>query len=194
MGIVTAIVTFVVLIFGLNLTFNLLTMPDEVVVVSNSKRYVQTSSTTSTTPYHHHGMRDEYFYSQHRRQHSIGGSSPSGSLKLRRPPIESPCHRHFKTEKPPNSANSRRSIYSNGTNATARCIEDDREDEEEQSNRNLSGRVSRAADFFSFSTSWVFVLLAFLGRRFPREPQAMSLRLAFASVSIGGFIVICLYR
>ena len=49
-------------------------------------------------------------------------------------------------------------------------------------------------DELSVSQSVIFVLLAQLGRRFPREPKSFSLRLAFASISFGGFIVISLYR
>jgi len=46
----------------------------------------------------------------------------------------------------------------------------------------------------SLNSTAVFVWLAFLGRRFPKEPSANSVRLAFAAISLGGFAVISLYR
>ncbi len=48
--------------------------------------------------------------------------------------------------------------------------------------------------FFSLGSAASFVVLAYLGRRFPKEPLANSLRLAFATVSLSGFILISLYR
>ena len=39
-----------------------------------------------------------------------------------------------------------------------------------------------------------FLYLSHIGRRFPKEPIESSLRVAFASVSISGFMVITLYR
>ena len=75
-------------------------------------------------------------------------------------------------------------------------------------------RASSSKMEFSAASTATFVAMAFVGRRFPREPRRMSLRcslkvifyislqffvvlfyrLAFATVSLAGFTVISLYR
>ena len=47
---------------------------------------------------------------------------------------------------------------------------------------------------FTAISSTVFVFFAQIGRRFPMEPKNTAMRIAFVSVSFGGFIVISLYR
>lgn len=47
---------------------------------------------------------------------------------------------------------------------------------------------------FSIKTLGAFLYLANLGRRFPKEPLENSLRTAFLSVSLSGFLLITLYR
>eukprot|EP00094_Tigriopus_californicus_P005526 TCALIF_05323-PA protein Name:"Protein of unknown function" AED:0.12 eAED:0.09 QI:0/0.5/0/0.66/0.5/0.66/3/0/312 len=59
--------------------------------------------------------------------------------------------------------------------------------------QKLSFQTERKLEL-SISFALVFVLLSHLGRRVPREPKANSLRLAFFSISFGGFILISLYR
>lgn len=47
---------------------------------------------------------------------------------------------------------------------------------------------------WSMKTLIAFLYLSHLGRRFPREPRKMSLKVAFVSVSFCGFMLITLYR
>ena len=49
-------------------------------------------------------------------------------------------------------------------------------------------------EHFSSVGALLFVGMAHIGRRFPKEPKSTSSRVAFASVSIGGFILISVYR
>ena len=47
---------------------------------------------------------------------------------------------------------------------------------------------------FGIRTLSAFLYLSHLGRRFPKEPQEVSLRTAFFSISFCGFMIITLYR
>lgn len=47
---------------------------------------------------------------------------------------------------------------------------------------------------FVLVTSVVYVWFALVGRRFHREPEDAATRVAFVSISLGGFFIICLYR
>ena len=47
---------------------------------------------------------------------------------------------------------------------------------------------------FGIKTLGAFLYLSHIGRRFPKEPQEISLRTAFVSISFCGFMVITLYR
>ena len=47
---------------------------------------------------------------------------------------------------------------------------------------------------FGIKTLGAFLYLSHIGRRFPKEPQEISLRTAFVSISFCGFMVITLYK
>ena len=47
---------------------------------------------------------------------------------------------------------------------------------------------------FGVKTLGAFLYLSHIGRRFPKEPQDISLRTAFVTISLSGFMIITLYR
>ena len=49
-------------------------------------------------------------------------------------------------------------------------------------------------DFSLLQTTSFSLFFAQIGRRFPAEPGSSSSRLAFASISLGGFITVSIYR
>ena len=55
-------------------------------------------------------------------------------------------------------------------------------------------RSCTSAAELSMAQSVIFVMFAQIGRRFPKEPKSAAIRMAFVSISFGGFIVISLYR
>ena len=58
---------------------------------------------------------------------------------------------------------------------------------------NHLGITTKKYDF-GIKTLGAFLYLSHIGRRFPKEPQEMSLRTAFVSISLSGFMIITLYR
>ena len=46
----------------------------------------------------------------------------------------------------------------------------------------------------SLQSVGAFLFLSHIGRRFPKEPNEFSIRIAFASISLCGFFLITLYR
>ena len=58
----------------------------------------------------------------------------------------------------------------------------------------LSRKTVAKNNTFVLATSVVYAWFAFVGRRFHREPEDNATRIAFVSVSFGGFFIICLYR
>ena len=58
---------------------------------------------------------------------------------------------------------------------------------------NHFGITSKSYDF-GIKTLGAFLYLSHIGRRFPKEPQEVSLRTAFVTISLSGFMIITLYR
>ena len=58
---------------------------------------------------------------------------------------------------------------------------------------NHLGITAKKYDF-GIKTLGAFLYLSHIGRRFPKEPQEISLRTAFVSISFCGFMIITLYR
>ena len=58
---------------------------------------------------------------------------------------------------------------------------------------NHFGMTNKSFDF-GIKTLGAFLYLSHIGRRFPKEPQEISLRTAFVTISLSGFMIITLYR
>ena len=58
---------------------------------------------------------------------------------------------------------------------------------------NHFGITNKSFDF-GIKTLGAFLYLSHIGRRFPKEPQEISLRTAFVTISLSGFMIITLYR
>ena len=58
---------------------------------------------------------------------------------------------------------------------------------------NHFGMTNKSFDF-GIKTLGAFLYLSHIGRRFPKEPQEISLRTAFVTVSLSGFMIFTLYK
>ena len=68
------------------------------------------------------------------------------------------------------------------------------EEQESDSDSDDDRQDELRSDNFNVGAIAAFVLMAQIGRRFRREPTSSSIRIAFVSISFGGFVIISLYR